>query len=383
MSLTYDELSKLNIIEKPANFSKLFEQITEEDVLRELSQPIKKYSFDRAITFMSPAAEKHLEAMATAAYNVTRQRFGKTMALYAPLYVSNYCCNKCVYCGFNTTHKIKRSRLTIEEAISEAKEIRKLGFTDLLLVTGEDLAKISVEYLCELTTALREIFSTISVEIYPVDEEGYRKLFNAGVDGVTVYQETYDSKLYPSFHPSGPKADYSYRLGVPEAAARAGMRHVGVGALLGLSDWRYEALCVATHADVLIKNFWKTKVSVSFPRMRPAEGVNPDWLKPVSDKNLTQIILALRLCFADVGLVLSTRESQQLRDNLLPLGLTRISAESKTTPGGYKQDQAPTGTEQFAISDERSAEEVVKMLKEKGFDPVWKDWDYSYFKKNA
>ncbi len=383
MSLTYDELKKLNILEKPANLSKLFEQITEEDVLRELSQPIKKYSFDRAITFLSPAAEKHLEAMATAAYDVTRQRFGKTMALYAPLYVSNYCCNKCIYCGFNTTHKIKRSRLTIEEAISEAKEIRKLGFTDLLLVTGEDLAKISVDYLCELTTALRKIFSTISVEIYPVDEEGYRKLFNAGVDGVTVYQETYDSKLYPSFHPSGPKADYAFRLGVPEAAAKAGMRHVGVGALLGLSDWRYEALCVATHADVLIKNFWKTKVSVSFPRMRPAEGVNPDWLKPVSDTNLTQIILALRLCFADVGLVLSTRESQQLRDNLLPLGLTRISAESKTTPGGYKPDQEPSGTEQFAISDERSAEEVVRMLKEKGFDPVWKDWDYSYFKKNA
>ena len=165
---------------------------------------------------------------------------------------------------------------------------------------------------------MRNIFSTISIEIYPVSESDYYKLFHAGVDGVTIYQETYDEKLYPSFHPSGPKADYANRLQIPEAAAKAGMRQVGIGALLGLNDWRYEALCVATHADVLIRNFWKSKVSVSFPRMRPAEEVNPEWLIPVKDRNLTQIILAMRLCFTDAGLVLSTRESRELRDNLLP-----------------------------------------------------------------
>lgn len=167
---------------------------------------------------------------------------------------------------------------------------------------------------------------------------------------------------------------------IPEAVARAGMRQVGIGALLGLNDWRYEALCVATHADVLIRNFWKTRVSVSFPRMRPAEEVNPEWLRPVTDRNLTQIILAIRLCFSDVGLVLSTRESQQLRDDLLPLGLTRISAGSKTNPGGYKTNEELEGTEQFAIADERTPEQVVKMLIDKGFDPVWKDWDSTYFR---
>ncbi len=383
MSIIFQELCNRGLETNNPEIHQQLNAITSEDVLKELAQPIKAFSFQRALTFLSPAAEKHLEAMAKAAYKVTRQRFGNTMALYAPLYVSNYCCNKCIYCGFNSTHSIKRSRLTIDEAISEAKEIRKAGFTDLLLVTGEDPAKISVDYLCELSTALREIFSTISIEIYPVDEEAYHKMFLAGVDGMTLYQETYDSKLYPSFHPSGPKADYAYRLTVPENAAKAGMRQIGIGALLGLSDWRYEALCVATHAEVLIKNYWRSKVSISFPRMRPAEGVNPEWLRPVSDTNLTQIILAMRLCFSDAGLVLSTRESKELRDNLLPLGLTRISAGSKTNPGGYQHQEELEGTEQFAIADERTPEQVVEMLVSKGFDPVWKDWDYTYFKKEA
>ena len=379
MSLTYNELSKLDLLSYSEKIPALFAAVTEDDVRQELSQPIKPYSFQRAVTLLSPTAEKYLEQMAQASYKITRQRFGNTMGLYAPLYVSNYCCNKCVYCGFNTTHHIKRSRLTIDEAITEAKEIRKEGFSDLLLVSGEDPSKISVDYFCELATALRSIFSTISIEIYPVTEDDYYKLFHAGVDGVTIYQETYDEKLYPTFHPSGPKADYANRLQIPEAAARAGMRQVGIGALQGLNDWRYEALCVATHADVLIRNFWKSKVSVSFPRMRPAEEVNPEWLKPVSDRNLTQIITAMRLCFNDIGLVLSTRESSTLRDNLLSLGLTRISAGSKTNPGGYKTKEEVEGTEQFAIADERTPEEVVDMLVQRGFDPVWKDWDSTYF----
>lgn len=383
MSYILNELEKNNLTHNTTDIDTIFQSITGEDVKRELSQPIKPYSIERAITFLSPAAEQYLEEMATAAYSVTRQRFGNTMALYAPLYVSNYCCNKCTYCGFNTTHKIKRVRLSIEEAISEAKEIKKDGFSDLLLVSGEDPAKISIEYLCELATALRGIFSTISVEIFPVDEKSYKALFDAGVDGVTLYQETYDAKLYPNFHPSGPKSHYANRLQAPEDAAKAGMRQVGIGALLGLNDWRYESLCVATHAQAIIKNFWRTKVSVSFPRMRPAEGVTPDWLHPVSDKNLTQIILALRLCFADIGMALSTRETKEYRDSLVPLGITRMSAGSKTNPGAYSNDEEMEGTEQFVIADERNAEEVVAMLKSKGYDPVWKDWDHTYFEKCA
>lgn len=381
MSLISETLQQNNLASYSDEVTQILNSVTDAEIEKELSTPIKPFSLHRAITLLSPRAEKYLEQMAQLSYSVTRQRFGNTMALYAPLYVSNYCCNKCLYCGFNTTHEIKRTRLTIDEAIKEAYEIKKAGFTDLLLVSGEDRSYVSIDYMAELTTKLRDIFSTISIEIHTLDYDSYKKLFDAGVDGVTIYQETYDQKLYPDFHLGGPKRIYENRLQAMEDAGKAGMRQLGIGALLGLNDWRYEALCVALHAQVLISNFWRSRVSVSFPRMRPAEGVNPDWLKPVSDKNLTQAILAFRLCFSDIGLVLSTRESAQLRDNLLPLGLTRISAGSKTNPGGYGGTDSDNtdSTEQFAISDERGPAAICNMLIEKGFDPVWKDWDHTYF----
>lgn len=375
MSLTFNALKESHLSHTTDELHEAYLHISDNDVLHELEQPFAPFSIKRAMTLLSPSAEKHLEKMAQLSHQVTLQRFGKTMSLYVPLYVSNYCCNQCVYCGFNTDNKISRTRLTIEQAISEAELIAKTGFTDILLVSGEDPAHASVDYFAELTQRLRPLFSTISIEIYPLNKAGYQKLFAAGVDGVTLYQETYDSKLYPKYHPKGPKSDYESRLQAIENAASAGMRQLGIGSLVGLNDWRYEALCTALHAQTIMKNFWRTRISVSFPRMRPASGVAPEWLRPVSDKNLVQMITALRLCFADIGLVMSTREPAEFRDHLLPLGLTRISAGSSTSPGGYGGDEAE---EQFAIADERSPQEVAQMLRQKKYEPVWKDWDVSF-----
>ncbi len=375
-SLIYQALVENGLESCPEDIDSRFKSITTADVRKEIADRFAPFSVRRAEVLLSPAARGELEAMAQAAHEITLQRFGKTIALYAPLYVSNYCCNQCLYCGFNSTHDIHRSRLTVDEAVKEAEIIAAEGFGDLLLVSGEDPRYASVDYFCELTTRLREIFDTISIEIYPLQHDGYKKLFDAGVDGMTLYQETYDESLFPFYHKKGPKANYQGRLQAVEDAAAAGMRQIGVGSLLGLNHWRYEALCTALHAATIMKNFWRTRVSVSFPRMRPASGVNPEWLKPVDDHSLAQLLAALRILFPDMGLVLSTREPAELRDSLLPFGLTRISAGSKTNPGGYGDEDA--GEEQFKIADERSPAEVAAMLKSKGYDPVWKDWDSSF-----
>lgn len=376
VSLLWKELKALGLDTCPQDPDSLFEGIGEAEVLAELARTPAPYSVWRAKCFFSPAAGRVLEKMAQRAHQLTLQRFGRTMQLYAPLYVSNYCCNRCLYCGFNSTHTIDRMRLSIDEAVAEAKIIAAEGFTDLLLVSGDDPAHISTDYLCRLCEKLRPLFSALSIEIFSLSKDDYARLFAAGVEGMTLYQETYDAKLYPSFHPSGPKADYERRMQSVEDAAAAGMRQIGVGALLGINHWRYEALCASLQGHVIMKNFWRTRISLSFPRMRPAAEVVPAWLRPVSDAELTQMIVACRLLFADAGLNLSTRESAAMREHLLPLGITRISAGSKTNPGGYGQEEA--GEEQFAVADDRSPAVIADMLRAKGYDPVWKDWDGAF-----
>ena len=367
------------LAEYSADFNERFSGITREDVLGEIAASNALFSLRRAEVLLSPAAGECLEELAHASLALTRQRFGNTISLYVPLYLSNYCSNRCLYCAFNASHELERCRLSVEQAVEEAEHIAAEGFSDILLVSGEDPAHVSVDYLCELARRLRKSFSTVSVEVYPLKKEGYRRLFEAGVDGVTLYQETYDSQLYKEFHLAGPKADYAARLDSVEAAASAGMRQIGIGALQGLGDWRYEVLCMALHAQVLMKNFWQTRISLSFPRIRPAEKVVPEWLRDVTDKDLTQMITALRLLFPDAGLVLSTREPSELRDALLPLGISRVSAGSKTNPGGYGEDDEG-GSEQFSIADERTPAEVARSIAAQGFDPVWKDWDVSFLK---
>jgi 2-iminoacetate synthase len=358
----------------PARWQKRLEQVSRSDVEKALSQPPGSYSLDRLLALISPAAEDHLEQMARLAHRLTVRRFGRTIRLYAPLYLSNFCANSCLYCGFNKENQSQRIRLTLDEALAEAKPIASEGFRDLLLVSSEDGAFIDVDYLAALAGRLRDTFSSISVEIYQMTAGEYAALFAAGIDGVTLYQETYDRRAYRYFHPAGPKADYDNRLATPDNIARAGMREIGLGALLGLADWRTETLALAEHAHYLVKRYWKSRISFSFPRLRPAhevDGLQFDHL--VSDANLVQMITALRLCFADAGLVLSTRESARLRDHLIKLGITKVSAGSKTSPGGYS-GQAHA-TEQFQIDDDRTPAQVAEMIKAHGAEPVWKDWE--------
>jgi len=345
------------------------EAITASDVQRELSQPAGFYHLERLLTLISPATENYLEQMAQTAHQLTIQRFGRTIRLYAPLYLSNYCINSCRYCGFNKDNKFQRTRLTIAQALQEAEVIASEGFRDILLVSSEDRNFISTNYLTELAEKLRDKFSSISAEVYPMSIAEYAKLFKAGIEGVTLYQETYDRQAYRYYHPAGPKSDYDDRLNAPDRIAAAGMREVGLGALLGLTNWRFETLAIAEHAHYLIKRYWRSHVSFSFPRLRPAYKVDGSQLKHLpSDKNLVQMIMALRLCFADAGLVLSTRERDQLRDHLIKLGITKLSAGSKTNPGGYSGLYG--AIKQFEIDDNRSPEQVAAMIKQAGFEPV-------------
>ena len=352
-------------------------KINNSDVQRVLNGRTGGYSLEKLATLVSPAAGGYLEEMAQSAHNLTVQRFGRTLRLYAPLYLSNYCSNSCRYCGFNRDNVFERKRLTIAEAEAEADVIASKGFRDILLVSGEDKEFISVDYLCELAAKLRDKFSAVSVEVYQMQADEYARLFAAGIDGVTIYQETYDRGAYEYYHPGGGKADYDSRLCTPEKAAAGAMRSVGLGVLLGLSDWRVETLALAEHGHFLMKRYWQCRVSFSFPRLRPAFDVNnEDFEHLLGDKDLVQMITALRLCFPDVGLVLSTRERAGLRDHLVKLGITRLSAGSKTNPGGYRSDNE-TGR-QFEIDDKRSSAEVATMLRKSGFDVIWKDWDKGF-----
>ena len=353
------------------------DKVKASDVEKALAHRTGHYSLKKLLTLISPAAENYLEQMAQLAHQLTVQRFGKTIKLYAPLYLSNYCTNSCRYCGFNTENKFQRTRLTVTEALDEAGVIASEGFTDLLLVSSEDKGFINIDYLIELTRRLRDKFSSISVEIYQANTAEYARLFQAGIEGVTLYQETYDRIVYDHYHPAGSKSDYDNRLNAPDSIAAAGMRQVGLGALLGLTDWRIETLALAEHAHYLIKRYWQSHVSFSFPRLRPAYEVKGSQFDHIlSDKDLVQMITALRLCFADAGMTLSTREPAHLRDHLVKLGITKLSAGSKTNPGGYIHPG--DAIEQFEVEDNRSPAKVAAMIEKAGFEPVWKDWDTSF-----
>jgi len=335
---------------------------------------------EELMALLSPAAEPFLERMAQKAHRITRQRFGNTILMYAPLYISNLCTNGCLYCGFNATNQVPRQTLTLDEAEREARVLHDRGFRHLLLVTGEAPKAVDNDYLAAVVRRLRPLFSSISIEVYPMDEAGYGQMVEAGVDGLTVYQETYDQALYAQMHPFGKKRDYAFRLLAPERGGAAGLRRIGIGALLGLGQFRVESFFTGIHALHLSHHFWRSHVSVSFPRMRPAEGgFSP--LNPVTDRQFVQLLCALRLLMPDAGLVLSTRESAELRDNLLPLGITQMSAGSSTAPGGYASPEE--STRQFNISDERSAEAVERMIKSQGYEVVWKDWDRAFLDRPA
>jgi 2-iminoacetate synthase len=352
--------------------------VKSQDVERELRNPAGRYSIDRLVRLISPAAREFLEPMAHQAQALTIQRFGKTIGLYAPLYVSNICVNSCVYCGYNRHTQFERMRLSVEQAVVNADVIASEGFRDILLVSGEDVSFVTVEYLSELAQKLRNKFSSVSIEIYPMNRQQYGQIYDAGIDGVTLYQETYDRRLYAQYHPAGPKSDYDRRLSVPDYFAVAGMRRIGLGALLGLADWRLDTLAMAEHAAYLMKQYWRAALSFSFPRMRPALDVQDQWPYLVGDTDLVQMMLALRLCFADAGIVLSTRERAEFRNHLAALCVTKMSAGSKTNPGGYTSDN--TTGRQFEIADDRTPAQIAEMIRSIGRESVWKDWDTAFSK---
>lgn len=318
------------------------------------------------------ADETPLTPLVAEARALTLKRFGRTMQLFAPLYLSNACVNTCTYCGFSRPNAITRRTLSPAELGREMDHLAAEGFRHVLLVSGEDPREVHLAYLAEAARLARARFASVSIEVAPLDEAGYRRLLAAGAEGVVVYQEAYDRATYEAVHTAGPKKSWEERLKVPEIAARAGMRRIGIGALLGLAPWRTEALALAEHALKLQRIAWKSNLTVSLPRLRPAAGgyVPPH---PVSDTDLERLVAALRLLLPDAGIVLSTREPAALRDRLATAGVTMMSAGARTEPGGYTEPGEAEG--QFAVNDGRSPAEVAARLQALGLDPVWKDWD--------
>lgn len=322
---------------------------------------------------LSPAAAERLEELALASHRITERRFGRTVQLYAPLYVSNECVETCTYCSFSRPNPIARRTLTVEEVVAEAALLHARGFRHLLLVSGEHPRHVSPEYLEDVFRALAPTFPSLAVEVQPQTVDVYRRWVQAGCDGLVVYQETYDRSAYASVHLAGKKKDFDWRLETPTRGAAAGMRRIGIGALLGLADWRLEAVHLAAHARFLARRHWRAFVTVSFPRLRPAEYADARARHPVSDAELAQAVCAMRIFLPDAGVALSTRESPGFRDGMLALGVTHVSAGSRTEPGGYSR---PEGAgRQFEVEDGRSPAEVARAIRAAGFDPVWKDWE--------
>lgn len=329
------------------------------------------------LALLSPAAEGALDAMAVRASEMTVRHFGKNISMYIPVYISNECVNACAYCGFHRDSGAARKTLTMDEISREAGYVASLGLKNILLLTGESRKAAPVDYVARAVSEARKKVPQVSLEIYPVEEKDYAALVSAGASGLTVYQETYDMKIYDAVHGKGPKKDFFHRLGTPERALAAGFRKAGIGALLGLADWRMEAAYIGLHARYLMKKYWKAEISVSFPRLRSSQAGFKPAVK-VDDRDLVQMMLALRLFLPRAGLTVSTRESAEFRDNIIGLGVTSMSAGSSTVPGGYTPGHGDHATGQFEIVDNRSVSGVADAIRAKGFYPVFKDWDENF-----
>lgn len=324
---------------------------------------------------VSPAASNRLEEMARLSKVISDERFGKTISLYIPMYVSNACTNKCIYCGFNHNNSLARVTLNHDEIERECRAIKKLGdFDNLLIVSGEYPTLSGVRYLKEAIAISRRFFHNITVEVQPLKAREYYELTQAGLYGVVCFQETYNRENYKKYHPHGMKSYFDWRLNGFDRMGEAGVHKIGLGALLGLEDWRAEAVMMGRHLRYLQKRFWKSRFSINFPRLCPSEsGFKPNFL--VSDRDLLQLILAFRIFDNDLDISISTREKAAFRDNLISLGVTSMSAGSRTEPGGY--EVYPEALEQFETTDTRTPSEVAIAISERGYQPVWKDWDAS------
>ena len=345
---------------------------TDADVRRALAK--KSLDVEDFKALISPAAIPYLEVMAQLSRKYTLERFGKTISMFIPLYITNSCTNSCIYCGFNHNNPMKRTILTEKEMINEYKAIKKLApFENLLLVTGENPAKAGVDYIERALLLARPYFSNLQIEVMPLKSEDYEQLTHAGLNGVICFQETYNRANYNLYHPRGMKSKFEWRVNGFDRMGQAGVHKIGMGVLIGLEEWRTDVTMMAYHLRYLQKHYWKTKYSVNFPRMRPSEngGFQPNVV--MSDRELAQLTFAMRIFDHDVDISYSTRECAELRDQMATLGVTTMSAESKTEPGGYFS--YPQTLEQFHVSDERKAVEVDAALRALGRIPVYKDWD--------
>lgn len=343
---------------------------TKEDVKAALAKD--KLDLEDFKALISPVAIDFLEEMAAKSRALTQKRYGKTMQMYAPLYVSNHCTNHCVYCGFNHSNDIGRKILTDDEIRNESEYLRSLGFEHLLLVSGEDNRVCGIPYLKGALKNVKQDFAQVSIEVQPLKTEEYVSLKEEGLHAVYLYQETYNEERYKTYHPKGRKSNYQYRLEGPDRIGEAGIHKIGLGVLLGLEDWRTDTFFTALHLDYLEKKYWQTKYSIAFPRLRPhAGGFEPNSI--VEHKELVQLICAYRLFNEHVELSLSTRENAYFRDHMISLGVTTMSAGSKTNPGGYNEPDEEL--EQFSVSDERSPAVVSEAIRKHGYEVVWKDWE--------
>lgn len=349
---------------------------TDADVRRALGR--QHLDIDDFMALLSPAATPYLEQMAALSRKYTEARFGRTMSMFIPLYITNSCTNSCIYCGFHIANKMKRTILTEEEMVNEFKAIKKLGpFENLLMVTGENPAKAGVDYIARALDLAKPYFSNLKIEVMPLKAEEYELLTHHGLNGVICFQETYNRNNYKIYHPKGMKSNFEWRVNGFDRMGQAGVHSIGMGVLIGLEkEWRTDVAMMAIHLRYLQKNYWRTKYSVNFPRMRPSEngGFQPNVI--LEDRELAQATFAMRIFDHDVDISYSTREPAFIRDHMATLGVTTMSAASKTEPGGYYS--YPQTLEQFHVSDERTVEEVAEALRRVGIEPVWKDWDASF-----
>ncbi len=359
LQIAWDEVTKSIASKRPA------------DVETALSK--EHLSLDDFMALVSPAAAPYIEQMARLSRRYTQERFGKTISMYIPMYITNSCTNSCVYCGFNRHNTIERVVLTMEQIEEECRAIRELGpFENLLLVTGENPRVAGVDYIEQALRVARPYFSNLSIEVMPLKSEEYYRLTQSGLNGVVCFQETYNRDRYNIYHPAGMKAKFEWRVNGFDRMGEAGVHKIGMGVLIGLEDWRTDVTMMAMHLQYLRRRYWKTRYSVNFPRMRPSEGhFQPNVV--MSDRELAQLTFAFRIFDHDVDISYSTRECSALRNNMATLGVTSMSAGSKTDPGGYRV--YPQSLEQFSVSDERTPEEVAAAIRAIGYEPVWKDWD--------
>lgn len=352
------------------NLDNFFEEATDSQIQNTISKT--KLTAEDFLLLLSPKTELFLEQMAQKAHRLTIQHFGKTILLYTPLYLANYCINQCLYCGFNTKNKLKRRQLSLEEVETEAKAIAATGLKHILILTGDAKNISTVDYIQNCVKILKKYFNSIAIEIYAIEENEYAQLINAGVDTLTIYQETYNESLYDDIHLKGPKKDYLFRLDAPERACKAKIRGVNIGALLGLDEWRKEAFITGMHANYLQNKYPDVEVSISLPRLRPhLGGFQPNSI--ISEKNMVQFMLAFRLFMPRAGITISTRESAEFRNNVVKLGVTKMSAGSSTAVGGHTTGEHDG---QFEISDERNVAQMREALIKLGYQPIFKDWQW-------